>query len=275
MNKTAKTLTFIAAIAGLSSVTTDANAMITSVTGSGALSNSNRSITGVFELDAGSPPVGYTLTLDNLSAAGFSQINWNGAGDSEGSPNPGFEFDVAQNYNITDTWSATLSFDRAVISNWEQTVSDRSGANNGATKFTLNWNNSTDTPTISDPNNQLEDKSTSIGNATFGIAPNPGLGSTGNLGAVFNNNDTWAIEGVSATEIVITWNVDVTESSKPDIRKEWITINGSTFEAANIVPEPPGTAVPFEFSPTLGLLGVGSIFGLSRLRRSLAKKSLQ
>jgi hypothetical protein len=30
------------------------------------------------------------------------------------------------------------------------------------------------------------------------------------------------------------------------------------------------TAVPFEFSPTLGLVSIGSIFGLSRLRKHLA-----
>lgn len=269
MNKTAKTLCFLAAIAGCSSIATSANAAIDFVTGSGSLSNTNTSISGAFNLNNGAV-VNYTLTLDNLSATGFNQINWNGAGDSQSTPNPGFEFDVTDGYSVDDTWTATLSFSQDVTYNWEQTVSDRGGSNNGATEFTLNWNNTTDTPNIVDPDNQLEDKSTSIGQAIFGISNNPGAGSTSSstLSSVFNNNDTWVIEGVSASEVQITWNA--TEPSTPLLRKEWITINGNSFESAAI--DPPPTAVPFEFSPALGLLGVGSIFGLSRLRRSVAKK---
>ena len=85
------------------------------------------------------------------------------------------------------------------------------------------------------------------------------MGTPVNGGTVFNDSDTWVIEGVLASEVQLQWNAVATG----DTRNEWITIDGESF------------SVPFEFSPTLGLLGVGSLFGVAQLRKKLNHKSLK
>ncbi|MDJ0687391.1 MAG: hypothetical protein QNJ41_02670 [Xenococcaceae cyanobacterium MO_188.B32] len=51
-----------------------------------------------------------------------------------------------------------------------------------------------------------------------------------------------------------------------------LDVSDSPIASFTINPTPGVAAVPFEFSPTLGLLAVGGIFGISQLRKKLVVK---
>lgn len=253
MSKIINSLVFTATIVAVSSMATAANAVLTSVSGSGSLINIGDTIPGEFVHDTGT--VNYTLTLNNIN--GISSVNWNGEGSAEGDGNPGFQFN-AGSPSLSDTWTATLAFSEPVIFDWQQTVNLVSGnaQNNGASQFGLEWAGATSNPTISDPDDQLQNEFTDVGLADFRISTNPGVGSPDSGGAVFNSNAAWSVQGLAASEVQLTWSAAATTNTN----NEWITISGDSFDTVS-------TSVPFEFSPAMGLFLIGGIVGVDRLKK--------
>ena len=254
MSKIINSLVFTATVVAVSSMATAANAVLTSVNGSGSLINIGDTIPGQFVHDTGS--VDYTLTLNNIN--GISSVNWNGAGSAEGGNNPGFQFNAGGSPSLSDTWTATLAFSEPVIFDWQQTVNLVSGnaQNNGASQFGLAWTGATSNPTILDPDDQLQNELTGVGSADFRISTNPGVGSSDSGGIVFNSNASWSVEGFAASEVELTWSAVATTNTN----NEWITINGDSFDTVS-------TSVPFEFSPAMGLFLVGGVVGIDRLKK--------
>ena len=215
----------------VSSVVVAAPVSAFSVSGSGTLSNVGDSISGVFDL--GAETVDYTLTLNNIS--GVSEIGWNGALRSEQSPNPGFIFHSGAP-SVTDTWTATLSFSKAITADWAQGVSPQWDFWNGhMSKFNLAWADATSAPDIFDPNAQLQEETTNIGSAEFRMSDSPGVGLP-QYKAVPTSMASWSVQGVASSEITLTWSA----TNATLANWEGIAMVGDSIAVADVqdVPEP-------------------------------------
>ena len=216
-----------------------AGAALIDVTGSGTLNGTGSSISGTFEF-TGSVFVDYTVELTSSG----SNISWNGAGSAEGSPNPGLSwFDQGE-------WTIELSLDIPAALVWGQTPVITDGANHPSSMWDLTMNSAV-TPTISDPDGQLDNQSTSAGFASFGIA---GTSSD----RVFNTDDTWRVSSGAADLYTLRWY----ESPSGAVSREWIGLVGASSVA---VPEP-GTFAA-------GALFTGSAVGVVICRRRKRKDS--
>ncbi|MGK7880086.1 MAG: hypothetical protein AB4060_08300 [Crocosphaera sp.] len=185
------------------------------------------------------------MTLNNIS--GIPGVNWNGTGNAEGSPNPGLNFNAAVP-TLSDTFTVTLDFSQTITADWLQTVNQLGGfENQGASSWSLVWTYANSSPSISDPDDQLQDESTGIGTADFRISTNPGVGSTAAGGTVSNSQASWSVEGVASSQVQLTWSAVATTSTN----QEFITILGDSVEVAEV------TSVP-EPASIIGLLSIGA-----------------
>ena len=88
---------------------------------------------------------------------------------------------------------------------------------------------------------------------------------TGNL----NGGGTVVDTFTTAQDVFNTFNLPTTFTNLDSVR---IQAQNNYVAYDNVALNEASASVPFEFSPTLGILAVGSIFGVSRLRKKAAVK---
>ncbi len=120
--------------------------------------------------------------------------------------------------------------------------------NQGASSWNLSWTDATSSPSISDPDDQLQDESTGIGTANFRISTNPGVGTTASGGTVFNSQASWLVEGVASSQLQLTWSAVATTLTN----EEFITMSGESVEVAEVTPVPEPASI-------IGLLTIGAL----------------
>ena len=120
--------------------------------------------------------------------------------------------------------------------------------NPGASSWSLVWTDANSSPSISDPDDQLQDELTGLGTADFRISTNPGVGNTTNGGTVVNSQASWLVEGVASSQLQVTWSAVNTTITNT----ENIVILGDSVEVAEV------TSVP-EPAPIIGLLSIGAL----------------
>ncbi len=150
---------------------------------------------------------------------------------------------------LSDTFTVTFDFSQAIIADWVQSVNAvGSTQNQGASSWSLVWTDANSSPSISDPDDQLQDELTGLGTADFRISTNPGVGNTTNGGTVVNSQASWLVEGVASSQLQVTWSaVNTTRTNT-----ENIAILGDSVEVAEV------TAVP-EPASIIGLLSIGAL----------------
>ena len=169
------------AAAALFFISSQANAVLVSTTGTGTLTNVDDTISGVMTFDGG-VMVDYDLKLTAVSSL-VDTIEWNGQGRAQ--PN------ALSWRDASGSWALELSLSQTV-----NLVFEQSGRSNLANEPFSLWNIFWDTPgatSIVDPDNQLI-KSTGPGTTTHS-----------HPGRLFNNVASWNIFGPDAMTYRILW----------------------------------------------------------------------
>lgn len=98
------------------------------------------------------------------------------------------------------------------------------------------------------------------------------LGRSGGLltvTGIFNGGGSVVDTFTTASEVFTTFNLPATFTNLDSVT---IQAQNDSVAYDNVALNEASASVPFEFSPTLGILAVGSIFSISRLRKKVAVK---
>ncbi len=213
-----------------------AEASIIDVTGEGALQTAGQTISGQFQVDG--TYVGYDLELisaDLGDSSYDSYVSWNG---EDRSTSAGLSWGDGG-----ASWEVQFNFTRPINAIFSQ--NGGSGwANEHWSEWTINWDDPGDTR-ILDPDNQLDNKSTGDGTATFSISSR-----------LTNSSATWTVEGPASSGYTISWE----NTSSSGIGTDAFGFDTSQTTLAPI-PEPSSAAL---VTTGLGVIALGALFARRR-----------